>query len=310
MFHWPDNKKFAFTIVDDTDNATVFNIKPVYDFLYSHGFKITKTLWVYPPRDKFAGQCLQDEEYRQFIYELQGRHFEIALHGVGSGSFKREEILAGIDEFYQLMDFYPHMHINHSQNPDNIYWGAERHTRPIRLFLNLIYWNKRKFYGTNPASKHFWGDISKRHFKYIRNHTFNGINTLKYDPKMPYQVKAKEEYSNYWFSSSDGHTIEEFNALVTPENILKLEKEGGLCIVYTHFASGFVNKEGQLNQRFKENMKFLSTRNGWFAPAGEILDYMLEQRKEINPYASSFYRAKLDMLWVRDRIIKKVKTGR
>ena len=309
MFHWPDNKKFAFTIVDDTDNATVFNIKPVYDFLYSHGFKITKTLWVYPPRDKFAGQCLQDEEYRQFIYELQGRHFEIALHGVGSGSFKRERFWQVSMNFINLWIF-TRICILTIRRILTIFIGVQRGTLDQLDFFKPYILEQAKILWDQSSFKAFWGDISKRHFKYIRNHTFNGINTLKYDPKMPYQVKAKEEYSNYWFSSSDGHTIEEFNALVTPENILKLEKEGGLCIVYTHFASGFVNKEGQLNQRFKENMKFLSTRNGWFAPAGEILDYMLEQRKEINPYASSFYRAKLDMLWVRDRIIKKVKTGR
>ncbi len=31
---WPLNKDFAFTIIDDTDNSTVQNIKPIYDFLY------------------------------------------------------------------------------------------------------------------------------------------------------------------------------------------------------------------------------------------------------------------------------------
>ena len=48
---WPSNKKFAFTIVDDTDNATVENIKPVYDLLHKLSICSTKTIWVYPPRD-------------------------------------------------------------------------------------------------------------------------------------------------------------------------------------------------------------------------------------------------------------------
>lgn len=48
---WPNNKKFASTIVDDTDNGTIENTKPIYDFLYEHGLIITKTVWVYPPRD-------------------------------------------------------------------------------------------------------------------------------------------------------------------------------------------------------------------------------------------------------------------
>ncbi len=53
--NWPDKKNFAFTIVDDTDNGTVENTKPVYDFLYEQGIITTKTVWVYPSRDKFTG---------------------------------------------------------------------------------------------------------------------------------------------------------------------------------------------------------------------------------------------------------------
>ena len=41
---WPNGKRFAFTIIDDTDKSTVENIKPVYDYLYSHGLKTTKTV--------------------------------------------------------------------------------------------------------------------------------------------------------------------------------------------------------------------------------------------------------------------------
>ena len=56
---WPQNKEFAFTIIDDTDFATKKNIKPVYDLLYDLGFLTTKTVWVYPPKDKFTGQSLR-----------------------------------------------------------------------------------------------------------------------------------------------------------------------------------------------------------------------------------------------------------
>jgi hypothetical protein len=50
---WPENKDFAFTIIDDTDNATLDNIKPIYDFLLSKNIKTTKTVWIYEPRDNF-----------------------------------------------------------------------------------------------------------------------------------------------------------------------------------------------------------------------------------------------------------------
>lgn len=54
-FQWPNNKKFAFTIIDDTDNGTVENTKPVYDFLYKKGIITTKTVWVYPGNVRFFG---------------------------------------------------------------------------------------------------------------------------------------------------------------------------------------------------------------------------------------------------------------
>ena len=44
-FEFPQGKRFAFTIVDDTDVATVANVKPLYDLLHELGFRTTKTVW-------------------------------------------------------------------------------------------------------------------------------------------------------------------------------------------------------------------------------------------------------------------------
>ena len=81
-------KNFFFTIIDDTDDATLENIKPVYDFLYEKKIFITKTVWVHPPRDKHSkGDSLQRPEYLEYIKELSAKGFEIALHNVGSGDY-------------------------------------------------------------------------------------------------------------------------------------------------------------------------------------------------------------------------------
>lgn len=307
-FQWPNNKKFAFTIIDDTDNGTVENTKPVYDFLYKKGIITIKTVWVYPPRDKFTGGCLLDNEYLDFILELQSRGFEIGLHNVGSGKFERDEIIEGIEIFKQKLGFYPKIQINHASNIDNIYWGSERYQSLLRIIIRLLYGDRRKYHGSDVNSKYFWGDVCKEKIKYIRNYTFNDINTLKLDPLMPYMDKDKLDYSNYWFSSSDGHTVEEFNHLVRKENIDKLEAEGGACIVYTHFASGFVDSKGKLNQEFIENIEYLSSKDGWFVPAGTLLDYLLSQKS--TQHVSKIYLNRLDFKWVIDRVIKKLKFNR
>ena len=306
--NWPNGKRFSFTIIDDTDNSTVSNIAPVYSLLKECGLITTKTVWVYPPRDQFKGQCLKDEQYLEFIRLLIQDGFEIASHGVGSGNFKSEEIEEGFREFNNLLGFYPNIHINHSRNPDNIYWGYKRFVFPLAWAMKMSKKRRLLFQGENPNSQHYWGDLSKLYIKYRRNHVFNGINTLKQDPCMPAFSKSKEKYANYWFSSSDGHTIKEFNALINKKNIDMLEREGGCCIVYTHFAEGFVDETGTVNKEFEERIKYLKSKDGWFVPVGEILDFLLKTKNK-DACASYPYLLGLDLRWTVQRLIKRLRFG-
>lgn len=307
---WPNNKKFAFTIIDDTDGGFVYNTEPVYKLLFDCNMRITKTVWVYPPRDEFEGGCLLDAEYRDFIKDLQHKGFEIALHNVGSGLFGREEIKAGLEIFKKIIGSYPKIHINHANNADNIYWGIERHSPFVKAIINSMYGDRRRYKGSKKDSDQFWGDLCKEHIKYIRNHVFSDINTLKNDPRMPYRVKSKDEFSNYWFSASNGYTVEEFNDLVNPDSIDKLEEEGGVCIVYTHFSCDFVDENGELDPSFERNIRYLSNKGGWFVPASELLDFMLAKKDSDEDFASELYLQALDLKWIVDRAIKKIEYGR
>ena len=302
--HLPNNKNFAFTIIDDTEWATVENIKPVYDLLYDLGFLTTKTVWVYPTRDHFSGQSLQDEDYLEFIKDLKNKGFDIQMHNVGSGDFFRDEIISGIEIFKQKMGYYPSMQINHATNKDSLYWGYKRFGGLLKWCLKSFFSSGNIFFGDDPQSEHFWGDVAKKHIKYLRNRTFKGINTLKYDPKMPY-VEPKKKYSNYWFSSSDGGDAEVFTKLISKQNVDKLVRNKGLCIVYTHLAANFVDNNGQVNPLFKERMEYLSRQNGWFVPASEILDYLSSQTKNRN--AGWFYFLMMDIRWLIPQCIKKLK---
>ena len=42
---WPNGHDFAFTVFDDTDNATLHNVRPVYKFLLDLGLIMTKSVW-------------------------------------------------------------------------------------------------------------------------------------------------------------------------------------------------------------------------------------------------------------------------
>ena len=124
---FPDGKRFAFSIIDDTDMTTLERVKPVYDVLQKYRVRTTKTVWVKESNNEAhstnKGDSLRNPSYRQFVLDLQSKGFEIALHGVRGGSSRREEISEGLEEFRQVVGRYPRMHINHSQNRDNIYWG-------------------------------------------------------------------------------------------------------------------------------------------------------------------------------------------
>jgi hypothetical protein len=93
---------------------------------------------------------------------------------------------------------------------------------------------------------------------------------------MPYH-DPERPYVNYWFSSSNGGDVDRFTALISERNQEKLVREGGCCIVYTHFGKGFV-EDGELNGTWVRLMTNLSRRNGWFVPASELLDFLLQRK--------------------------------
>ena len=134
-----------------------------------------------------------------------------------------------------------------------------------------------KYLGHVEATPYFWGDLAREHIQYVRNFCFPDVNTIRQDPYMPYH-DPRRPFVNYWFSSSDGHDVDAFCTLLSPENQDRLERERGACIVYTHFASGFF-RDGQLDRRFVQLMRRLAERNGWFVPASELLDYLRAQRR-------------------------------
>lgn len=307
---WPGGKKFAFTIVDDTDNATVENTKPIYDYLLKKGIRTTKTVWPFRPRGHYDGQSLCDLHYRNWILDLKSSGVEIALHGVGDGFFSRKEIAEGIKIFKEILGYPPKIHCNHGSNPDNLYWWSKRFEWPFSAFYELAYRLKRRAPppegGDAIDSSCFWGDYASREVTYVRNLTFASVDTLSRDSKMPYHDE-KKPYVNYWFSSSDGHNIKLFNDLLSPMNLNKLQRNGGGCIVYTHFASGFVESDGSLNSEFKKRVDDLAARNAWFVPCGELLDYL--RGTGHSRAVSSPYKLSLNVMWGVERLKKTVKYG-
>ena len=64
---FPGGARFAFTVMDDTDVATVENVRPIYRLLDSLGMRTTKTVWPMPceegSRDFLYGGLLAREDH-------------------------------------------------------------------------------------------------------------------------------------------------------------------------------------------------------------------------------------------------------
>jgi hypothetical protein len=279
MNRFPGNKTFAFAIHDDTDLSTVANTAPVYRLLAELGMRTTKSVWpLASVRDGWhGGSSLQDSEYLRFVLELKNLGFEIAMHNVRNHDATREMIEYGLEEFRRLIGHYPRIHANHSRNRDNIYWGEGRFNRLRRLYrAGTAFGMGHRFEGENPGTQYFWGDLCREKVDYVRNFVFREVNLDRVNPTMPYHDPTRP-YVKYWFSSCHGADAASFCETLCEGNQDQLEAEGGVCIMYTHFACGFV-KEGMVDRRTEQLLRRLADRDGWFVPVSTLLDFLRQQR--------------------------------
>ena len=279
---FPYGKTFAFTILDDTDDATVGNVKPVYDCLKENGFVTTKTVWPLDcpegSRHFFAAETLHDKAYLAFVHDLVDDGFELALHGATMESSLRERTIRGLEFLKMEFGDYPRLFCNHGYNRENLYWGDKRFRTPaLRALIRFIQRDVQgRYEGETEHSPYFWGDLCRRHITYVRNFTYSALNMLDVNPEMPYRL-SDTTFVNYWFSTSDAPDVHAFNQILDPARIDKLERDGGICIVSTHLGKGFV-KHNKLNEETAAILRYIGAKSGWFAPVSEILDYLLKQR--------------------------------
>lgn len=299
---WPEGKQFAFTVFDDTDSATLENVCDVYSYLEDCGLRTTKSVWPIQadssPNGK-ASTC-QDPEYLEWVLRLQRSGFDIGWHMASHGTSSRGQTVWGLEKFAEIFKDYPRAMANHAECEENIYWGDSRVSGSRRWIYNLLTRNrnKAKFRGHVDGDELFWGDICQQLIRYVRNFDFPDINTLKECPIMPYHDPDRS-YVNYWYASTDGHDAPAFNRRVSEANQDRLEDEGGACIMYTHFARGFV-VNGQLDRRFRLLMGRLARKNGWFVPVSTLLDFLLKTR---GPYTiTPAERRRLEWKWLKYKV--------
>ncbi len=277
---WPAGKTFAFSVFDDTDLASLERLVPVYDLLADLGFRTTKSVWpiLGEGTPRVGGATCDDPDYLAWTLRLQASGFEIGSHGASSSTSTRPTTIRAMERFRELYGHTPHTLSNHSGCFESIYWGPERVTGSSRVAYNAMTrfrW-RGSFRGHVEGDPLFWGDVCQANVRYVRNFTFADVDTLKSCPMMPYHDPARP-YVQAWFASSEGRNLRSYNACLSEANLDRLEERGGACIVYTHFASGFV-EDGRVDARFTALMRRLAQMNGWFVPVATLLDHIVAQR--------------------------------
>jgi hypothetical protein len=308
---FPDGRRFAFTIIDDTDVATHANVAPVYDLLEQLGLRVTKTVWPCAcpegSRDFAGSETLEDPAYREFVAGLARRGFEIALHGATMETSPRERTLAALDRFRTLFGTDPAVHANHAYNRENLYWGVERLDDPLlRVWYRWVNGRPPGYYdGHRPGSPHWWGDVCRERITYVRNLTFSTLDVTAVNPSLPYH-DPRRPYVRWWFSAADCEDAREFVGSVTPAALDRLEARGGVCIIATHFGKGFA-PDGRVAAGVRRALEEVARRPGWFVPVGTLLDW-LRARRPVATLPPAEWR-RMQWRWAWDLVRRRLRRG-
>ena len=309
---FPQERRFAFTIIDDTDVATRRNVEPVYAALREAGLRTTKTVWAFDwsGPSNFAGSTtLDDPDYVDFVHSLMADGFEIASHGASMETSDRATTLRAMQRFAEVLGNVPRVFANHSNNAENLYWGTARVDSPVlrALYRRVLGKADDFFQGHRPQSPLFWGDLCAEHHEYIRNLTFDTLDVRRYNPTLPYQ-DPRRPYGRWWYSAADAEDRDEFVRIMTPANLDALERDGGVCIIATHFGKGYA-PEGVLDPAVADIIADLGRRPGWYVPVGELLDWLRAQQPSMPPLPAGEWR-RMQWAWARSLVRRRLQAGR
>jgi hypothetical protein len=288
---FPGGHEFAFTILDDTDDTTVDNGRPIYDLLRDLGFRTTKTVWALdsPPELKgpyFAAETLQDPLYLEWVHELADAGFEIAFHNASMGSATRDRTIEALELIHSQFPGMPRLHCNHGQNSENLHWGPARYSSSeLRLAFRAVarVSGGRTYEGHLPHSPFYWGDVAAARLDFIRRFAFRRLDCGRIPPGAPY-IDPRTPEVPCWFNTADAPNAQAFKKLVTKNRIDALRAARSWSVVSTHLGKGFC-RDGQVDGEVRTILEYISRRGGWYVPVSELLDHLVETkgRKTLTP---------------------------
>ena len=270
----PDFYQAGIAVTDDPDNGSFTQFKAIYDLLLQLKFPTSRAMWAFeeveptgtpPLHITFNAPLLVDTECLDYCRRLYDNGFEICLHGASSGNNTREKTIAA-SELLEREIAPARLFICHSKNAENLYWDSKCTTNPILSGILKLY-SKNRCFGEVEGSPYFWGDYCRRNIDYIRLFRTRRVNTLAFNPHMPYHDPGKP-YVNHWFSSTKGFLPRLFSL----EGIDELCRERGASIVYQYLHK-YVDLQGTIRTDVRECLERIASDNRlYIRPVTVLLD--------------------------------------
>ena len=270
----PLSYRAGISIADDPDNGTFKAFRKIYDLLLDLNFPTTRAMWVYPNEQKtgipnlnvsFFAPLLTEKKCLEYCKKLNEHGFEICLHGASCGNNSREKTIEALKYLENNISGCT-SYICHSKNAENLYWDTKvAHSKILKYLLG--FYTSNHCFGEISCSPYFWGDICRERIKYIRLFRTRNLNTLSFNPSMPYHIFDKP-YVNYWYSATKGYIPN----LLRPENLEMLCEENGLGILYQYMHK-YVNNSNEINPAVKESLIRVADHSGiLIKPVSWMLD--------------------------------------
>jgi hypothetical protein len=198
-----------------------------------------------------------------FYGDLQRRGHEIALHSPSDTSNVRADVIRAFGEFERRFGHRPTLYVEHSARSNKDALGHE---------------------GADPSSPYYCLDLLRDYAPWI---WVDEAGAVRDDPdarffEIPpeatfthlgaaarYRLPKTFVRTGRWTApGGDG-----FLDCYSMDNLRTLEADGGAALVYTHLNDGWLDAAtGRMRSEIRERLEYLSTRPGWFVPAGDILD--------------------------------------
>ena len=311
---WPGGRRFAFTVFDDTDGTTLETGPPVYDLLTDLGLFVTKSVWplaVDPGRSgAVGGASLEEPDHLAWIRDLAAAGHEIGYHHASDHSSDRERTRRALDRFRELLGHDPRIGADHAGNRESLAAGADRLSgwrgAAYRTAQRRLQPTRPAFSGATPGSPWFWGDLCRERITYWRGLTFPRTDLTGIVPAMPFHDPTRP-YVDLWFLSGHAPRVDALLDRLAPAQLDRLEANGGVCILYTHLGIGTA-VDGRVDRRVERALRDLAGRDGWFAPASQVLDH-LRARHGGGAVLAGRDRARMERRWLVDRLRSRERLG-